>query len=441
MKIKVLFLLAMSCLFVANAQNPSWNSSVSTILTDNIASEKFQQKIKVYKENIAFALTKECNSKYYIEELVDTQVSSNKVAIGVDSIFDMAILNEHIYFVGENNSVGFIGRVFIPHLQSGSGDYEITPTSTYKIRTIKTYNDSNGKQHVVGIGGSGSNHSLFFDFNDVNTPNFELKVIQINNQKALYDLDVTDKFIAVVGIQYGSSFNLDQSLIRIERDNTSIAQGYLFDHTINATRIMPDSYHEKMFVRHALHDKVVIMMNAYDANNQFVTLLNCVDLHTPSYIYNVQAICHDEKDMKIRDAIFDKGSNQMYIVEDCTVKNTATPRHLSYIMHAAPYLQMTYIVRNFYDVNNLTYFNCIDDLHTGRYIVAGVGTNCTDTYFAVKDDSQQTGPCLDDFAYKAVILNPLTCISQVSTSFVQLVNPTWNTYQVPVQNQINVICH
>ena len=433
----------MSCLFVANAQNPSWNSSVSTILTDNIQSEKFQQKIKVYKENIAFALTKECNSKYYIEELVDTQVSSNKVAIGVDSIFDMAILNEHIYFVGENNSVGFIGRVYIPHLQSGNGSYELTSTSSYTIRTIKTYNDSNGKQHVVGIGESGSNHSLFFDFNDVNTPNFELKVIRINNQKALYDLDVTDKYIAVIGIYATQPYdptNTQQTLIRILRDNTSSVQGVLFNHTGNVDRLMPDSHYEKMLVRHTFDDEVVIMTNAYDIFYNFSTLLNCVNLSNLPYIHNVQSIKHEQKDMKIRDAVFDKETKQMLIVEDCSIPSFSQNRKLSYIMHSQPYLQVNYTLHCYFDNNNFTFFNAIDNLRTNRYIVSGVPEQCMLNMFFIKDMTMNTNTCADYIKYDAIILNPISAYYSLNIN-TTTINANWTSIPSSMNSQIDVICY
>ncbi|MCF0210197.1 MAG: hypothetical protein HUK18_02600 [Bacteroidales bacterium] len=443
MKSNVLFLLAMSCLFVANAQNPSWNSSVSTVLTDNIQSEKFQQKIKVYNENTAFALTKKCNSKYYIEELVDTQVPSNKIAIGVDSIFDMAILNDHIYFVGKNNNDGFIGKVRISALQSGSGYYELTPTPLYTIRTIKAYNDSNGKQHVVGIGRdtlSTSQNFYFFDFNDANTPNFELKPIQILRQ-VLCDLDITDKYIAVVGYTYGVNYHIEQSLIRIDKSNTSSIQGYAFDHTPNAFCLLPDSCHEKMLVRHTINNEVVIMMNAYDTFINFSTFLNCVNLNNLNYIYSVQSILHEEKDMKIRDAVYHIPTTQMFIVEDCTIKSIGMPQNISYIMHSQPYLQTSYMLDCFFDFNNFTYFNCIDKLHSTRYIVAGVAENCVDSYIAVKDITQNIGNCFRKFSYKVVPLTPITANSMVSTIVLQALNPSWNLYQSPIQNKIKVKCY
>ena len=145
--------------------------------------------------------------------------------------------------------------------------------------------------------------------------------------------------------------------------------------------------------------------------------------------------------MKIRDAVYHRPTNQMFIVEDCTIKNTGMPQNISYITHSQPYLQTYYLLDCFFEFNYFTYFNCIDKLHSNRYIVAGVAENCVDSYIAVKDITQNIGNCFRKFFTKGLILNPIIAYSPIYESFYPIVNSNWTPYQFPVNNKIKVKCY
>ncbi|MCF0194699.1 MAG: hypothetical protein HUK00_05945 [Bacteroidaceae bacterium] len=435
---KVLFSFLMTLSLVANCQ--SWLPFTSMVFFNNIQSELYCQKIENVNSTTIVTLSKEIGSKYYLEGVSCNGVTSHRIPIAIDSIYDITVLNDTIYFSGWHANTGIIGRLNINSLFNNIGFYEIMPIGVYKIHKLKSYL-SFGHTHIVGIGRANVDlfDRRFFDFSNKYNSNFALASVVINNNLRLLDIDLTDKFIAISGNMTTSSNTkmVVCSSNKIDPMNISL---YEYDNAINVANLFTNPYDERMLITHTQQNQIVVSVSAFNNSNDPVVLTNCIDLQSPMTINNVREIRHDKKNIVLRDAVFNKQANTLLIVEDCALNST--PINRSYIIHNKPYSIGNQIEDCWYDKQNNTRFNTICNLQIGKYIALGVGTEdvVSNIYF-MKTLTTNTPCCASKFQYTSYNLQQI-----YGTSIPNICSPTlsysnWNQVTLLANDGIFIQCN
>ncbi|MCF0209895.1 MAG: hypothetical protein HUK18_01020 [Bacteroidales bacterium] len=452
------------CLFAQmppfNITSMGWRVYSSYLATSNAEeSEANQSIIKVYSDDTLICSYKNDDGCYFSAFILphimwqnnslDPLVVSGLKRIyinDVDTVYDFTILNDSIFFSGWSISAnkGVLGIISISEIvgisfaNTGTLGSYILSYIDYKIKKIESFFDGLGGRHVVGIGTNQYNDDYFFHF-FISTgfyPNFSINspgvymvgwVCQPRNfvNIKLYDIAITDNYVSIVGVNNGNIPSNNIILFRSSKNSVNNFTYKIFDHSSNILSLLPITYDTSVLIRHTYDDEIVILANGFDtssSNYMHRLVIDCIDMNTFTDIYLSKKISLEEKDLLIKDAIYNNQDSVLLILAEGGVIDNDKR---NYVIHAKPYSNLsTYEFR--YTTTLSSVFNSIDLLgYHNKYITFGATNNGKGLSCIAVQKIDTLTNCFENFFHSVINTIP---IQYNTDNFIFNTDPYINPY-------------